>query len=94
MYRYELEVMFSNKKSFYRKAYVEVKDNIKTLYSYDTPVIEYNCVTGEFTRIWSDWSATTGRHIQEFCKQVSGLWDYDYNKKWLDSIDTKIVLYY
>lgn len=88
MYHYELECLFNNRKSFYRKAYVVVNDNIKTLYSYDTPVLEYNCITGEFTRLWSDWSNTTGRHIQEFCKQVTGYWDNNnYNKAWLDSLD-------
>lgn len=88
MYRYELECMFNNRKSFYRKAYVVVNDNIKTLYSYNTPVLEYNCITDEFTRLWYGWSNTTGRHIQEFCKQVTGYWDNNnYNKAWLDSLD-------
>lgn len=86
MYRYELTPMFDNQKSFYRKAYVVVDNNIKTLYSYDTPVIEYNCITEKFTRLWYGWSVTTGRHIKEFSRQVSGLWDYDYNKKWLDTL--------
>lgn len=87
MYKYELEPIFDSRKSFYRKAYVIASGNTKTLYSYDTPVIEYNCVTDTFKRIWSDWSATTGRHITEFCRQVSGNWNGAYNKAWLDSLN-------
>lgn len=86
MCRYELEPMFDSQKSFYRKAYVAVDGNTKTLYSYDTPVIEYNCITEKFTRLWYGWSATTGRHIKEFCKQVSGYRNYNYNKTWLDTL--------
>lgn len=35
------------------------------LYSYDTPVlVKHN---GKLYRLWNGWSATTGRHIKEYC---------------------------
>ena len=86
MYRYEIEPMFDSQKSFYRKAYVVADGNTKTLYSYDTAVIEYDCITNTFRRLWHGWSVTTGRHIKEFCKQVSGDWKYNYNKAWLNTL--------
>ena len=55
------------RKSFYGKAKVIIDDNgTETLYSYGTPIISRS-TNGELTRLWSDWSATTGRHIKAFC---------------------------
>lgn len=55
------------RKSFYGKAVVMIEDNgTETLYSYGTPVIK-RLVSGELVKLWSGWSATTGRHIQAFC---------------------------
>lgn len=55
------------RKSFYGKAVVIVEDNgTETLYSYGTPIIK-RLVSGELVKLWSGWSATTGRHIQAFC---------------------------
>lgn len=55
------------RKSFYGKAKVVVDENgTETLYSYDTPIISRS-TSGTFTRLYKDWSMTTGRHIQAFC---------------------------
>lgn len=55
------------RKSFYGKAVVIVEDDgTETLYSYGTPIIK-RLVSGELVKLWSGWSATTGRHIQAFC---------------------------
>ena len=63
-----------NVKSFYGKAYVkEWSNGCQVLYSYDTPVAFMDAL-GNFHRLWSDWSLTTGRHVAAFCGRV-------YNKK-------------
>lgn len=66
MRKYEL-IPTDGRKSFYGKAVVIVEDNgTETLYSYDTPIIK-RLVSGELVKLWSGWSATTGRHVQAFC---------------------------
>lgn len=66
MRKYEL-ILTDGRKSFYGKAVVIVEDNgTETLYSYGTPVIK-RLVSGELVKLWSGWSATTGRHIRAFC---------------------------
>lgn len=66
MKKYEL-IPTDGRKSFYGKAVVIVEDNeTETLYSYDTPIIK-RLVSGELVKLWSGWSATTGRHVQAFC---------------------------
>lgn len=66
MRTYEL-IPTDGRKSFYGKAVVIVEDNgTETLYSYGTPIIK-RLVCGELVKLWSGWSATTGRHIQAFC---------------------------
>lgn len=55
------------RKSFYGKAVVIVEDNgTETLYSYETPIIK-RLASGELVKLWSGWTATTGRHIKAFC---------------------------
>lgn len=55
------------RKSFYGKAYISTDSaGNETLYSYDTPIIK-RLVSGDLVRLWSGWSATTGRHISAFC---------------------------
>lgn len=55
------------RRSFYGKAKVLIDNNgTETLYSYDTPIISRS-TSGELKRLWSGWSATTGRHIKAFC---------------------------
>ena len=54
-------------KSFYGKAVVYIDDaGNETLYSYNTPIIQRRA-SGELIRLWSGWSATTGKHIAAFC---------------------------
>ena len=66
MKMYEL-MPIDGRKSFYHKAVVKVDDNgDQTLYSYNTPIIKMSA-TGELTKLWAGWSATTGRHIAAFC---------------------------
>lgn len=66
MKMYELKPI-DGRKSFYGKATVEIAaDGSETLYSYNTPIIT-RAASGELTRLWSGWSATTGRHIAAFC---------------------------
>lgn len=62
------ELMPTNgRKSFYSKAIVGIDDSgSETLYSYGTPIIKRS-LTGELIKLWSGWSATTGRHIKAFC---------------------------
>lgn len=62
---YELEPV-NSQKSFYGKAQVHEDRGVRTLFSYGTPVASIN-VSGVFTRLWDDWSATTGKHIKAFC---------------------------
>ena len=85
-YSYDLKPIHDSRKSFYGKAFVGVVENsrekIITLWSYNTPVCEiYN---GVFYRLWNGYSATTMRHVNEFCAQ------YGINgggKKWWDSLE-------
>ena len=66
MKAYELAPVDS-RKSFYGKAKVAIGDNgAEVLYSYDTPIIR-RCSNGKLERLWSGWSATTGRHVAAFC---------------------------
>lgn len=56
-----------NQKSFYGKAIVKVDENgTETLYSYETPIISKN-KDGKLTRLWFDYTPTTGKHIKAFC---------------------------
>ena len=66
MKMYEL-IPDNGRKSFYGKAKVVIDDNgNETLYSYDTPIIKRD-VNGKLTKLWSEWSNTTGTHIKAFC---------------------------
>ena len=81
MKKQQLQPIYDTRKSFYGKAtYTEDNDG-HTLYSYDTPILKiYNNGTKE--ALWDGWSATTGRHINEFAKQFTGepLLKKDYTK--------------
>lgn len=83
--KYELQSIYSNCKSFYGKAEVEIEEDnivkVLKLYSYNTLVaivtydnmssmVQYDCL-GKF-------SQTTRRHQKEFFKQ-NGLSDKDIN---------------
>lgn len=68
----ELSPMYCRQKSFYGKAKVAYCACGIMLYSYDTPIMCINRSHPQehmVTRYWSDWSATTGRHINEFARQ-------------------------
>lgn len=56
-----------NRKSFYGKAKVIFSDNgTQTLMSYNTNIIRKE-VDGSLSRLYDEWSLTTGRHIKAFC---------------------------
>lgn len=63
---YSLNCRYDSRQSFYDKAKVIVKNNIKVLTSYDTPVALI-----EDDKVYIDdlYSQTTLRHIKEFLKQ-------------------------
>lgn len=66
----------NGQKSFYGRAKVyKAEDGTETLFSYDTPIIE-RAPDGTLTRLWSGWSATTGKHVIAFC----GLHKAEYDK--------------
>jgi hypothetical protein len=66
MKRYDLTT-HDSRKSFYGKCHViQFEDGTERLYSYETAIID-SLPSGELVRIWDGWSATTGRHIMEFC---------------------------
>ena len=87
---YELKPINDGRASFYNKARVildTTPDGVKVakLKSYETIVCElYGTGAGaSFRRLWSGYSATTMRHINEFCKQfgIDGG-----GKKWWESL--------
>lgn len=54
-------------KSFYGKAEVHLLDDgTQVLYSYGTEICRKN-PDGSLTKIYKDWTNTTGRHIKAFC---------------------------
>lgn len=54
-------------KSFYGKAKVKTyTDGTRVLQSYETDVLIIR-KDGKMFRMWNNWSATTGRHINAFC---------------------------
>jgi hypothetical protein len=61
-----LTPMYSSQKSFYGKAVVIMKSNIKTLRSYNTIVAEIKEGKAE---VYGTYSPTTLKHIKEFLKQ-------------------------
>ena len=68
---YELPCVFDSRKSFYRKAFVKIKeDGTKELYSYDTKVA-YTDLNGVPHLLYMyNYSPTTLRHVKEFIKQA------------------------
>lgn len=56
-----------SRKSFYGKAKVKTyTDGTRVLQSYNTDVAKIDA-NGNVIRLWSNWTATTGRHIKAFC---------------------------
>lgn len=73
MKRFELKPMYSNQKSFYKKALVEESDDGDvTLISYDTKILT---ITHDDRIIaqWSGYTVTTQKHICEFAFQLFGV---------------------
>ena len=62
----ELQPIYSNVKSFYRKAKVLKNDDTIQLISYSTKVTE---IKNGKAHIYGWYSATTTRHIKEFLQQ-------------------------
>lgn len=63
------------RKSFYGKAHIFIeKDGRRILKSYST-YVAYIDKAGKFHRIWSGWSATTGRHLRAFAGINKATWD-------------------
>lgn len=56
-------------RDYYGKAKVREENGFIILKSYNTDVCRINRNSGEFERLWSGWSATTARHINDFCGQ-------------------------
>lgn len=88
---YELKPYFAQQNSFYGKAVVRYEYNchgalVYTLISYGTPVFEVTVDSGKHyvCRLWSSWSATTGRHVNEFSMQLLGrsLFKKDWDSLW------------
>ncbi len=68
MRKYELMPERCNQKSFYGKAVVTVyPSGVAVLKSYNTEVAYIE--NGKLHRLWNGWSATTAKHIHEFCLQ-------------------------
>ena len=67
----ELKCRFDSHVSFNGRAFVGTDNNYNMfLISYNTVVMGYDIKTGDFHRLWGDYSATTMRHIREFCRQL------------------------
>lgn len=68
----ELSPIYDRRQSFYHKAYTAdchttEGETFNVLWSYDTPVAAYD--KDGFHRLWIGWSATTGRHVDEYRRQ-------------------------
>lgn len=65
MKKFELTPVVTNRKSFYKKAFViEIAPDVYQLLSYETIVCEVD--HGVFKRYWDDYSATTMSHVNDF----------------------------
>lgn len=67
-------------------AFVQNSNGVHTLYSYNTPVIQYDEKSEKLTRLWSGHSQTTMRHINSFLESF-GLPKRD--KAWWDKLAVK-----
>ena len=57
----------TTQKSYYGKAKTRTENNATILTSYATDVAKIE--NGKLFRLWSGWSSTTAKHINDFCKQ-------------------------
>ena len=82
--RTEILPCFDQHKSFHGKAKILYKDDGGIyLQSYDTIVGGLSKETGEFIRMWNDYSDTTMRHVKSFCIFFSVPFG---NKRWWCSL--------
>lgn len=56
-------------KDYYKKAQVFINDDFIVLRSYDTDVISIDRSKNKIIRLWSGWSVTTAKHINDFLIQ-------------------------
>ena len=56
-------------KDYYGKAHILIDDNYIILKSYDTLVLAIHRKTNNLVRLWSGWSSTTAKHINDFLLQ-------------------------
>ena len=66
MYKATEIIPCNNQKSFYGKAIQTETANTYYLKSYNTIVCSIDKETGEFSRHWGGYSATTAKHINAF----------------------------
>lgn len=64
---YDLRCEYDSAKSFYSKARVELNNDLKVLYSYNTKVATID--SNNVLKIFNTQSSTTCRHIREFALQ-------------------------
>lgn len=68
---YELSPVYDSRESFYNKAMIIETESGFYLKSYET-IVCYISKKGLFKKMWDGYSATTQRHISEFCCQKIG----------------------
>lgn len=56
-------------KDYYKKAQVFINDDFIVLRSYNTDVIAIDRSKNKIVRLWSGWSVTTAKHINDFLIQ-------------------------
>ena len=56
-------------KSYYGKAKVHEDDDFIVLQSYETDVLAIDKEQNKIVRLWSGWSATTAKHVNDFLLQ-------------------------
>lgn len=67
---YPLRVIHDSAKSFYKKAYVQESEDLKSLKSYNTIVAQVEYKDGyKHLQVFGTHSSTTLRHIKEFLAQ-------------------------
>jgi len=69
---YELQPRYDSRKSFYKKAHVEIDGHESKLFSYGTHVASvFSGMTSseDVLEVYGTYSATTLRHIKEFAAQ-------------------------
>lgn len=70
----ELHPNYGSCKSFYGKAHILDCGDKFVLRSYETNVAYVDKENKTLHRLWDDWSATTGRHVDEFSHQFAHHW--------------------